>query len=96
MWWMALLGGLIQIAGTLAGKVLIGLGISVVTYTGVSSTLDWLKSGAVTAFQGLPAQIIGMLALMQVGSCISMVASAIVVKLTLDGLTGDSIKRWTK
>jgi hypothetical protein len=96
MWWAALLGGLINIAGTLAGRVLIGLGISVITYTGLSSSLGWLKSSAVAAFSGLPAQVVGMLSLMKVGSCISMVVSAILVKAALDGLASDTMKRWTK
>lgn len=94
--WAALLGGLINIAGTIAGKVLIALGISVITYTGLSTTTTWLLQQAVTSFQGLPAQVLGMLALMKVGSCMSMVASAIAVRMTLQGLTGDSVKSWVK
>ena len=52
---IAAIGGmLINLVGTLAGRVLIALGISVVTYTGVSSSLDWMKAGALTALGGLP------------------------------------------
>ena len=94
MWWSALLGGLINIAGTLAGKVLIGLGISVITYTGFSSSLDWLKGQAVASFSGLPVEIIGMLALMKVGTCISIVSSAIAVHAGLEGLLSDTVKKW--
>jgi hypothetical protein len=90
----SLLGGLINIAGTIAGQVLIGLGISVVTYTGMSTTIDWLKSGAVAALSGLPAEAIGILGLMKVGVCISMVFSAIAVKMSLDGLTSGTVKKW--
>lgn len=90
----ALLGGLVNIAGTIAGQVLIGLGISVVTYSGVDTTINWLKSGAVAALGGLPAEVIGILGLMQVGVCISMVFSAMAVRLTLNGLTSGTFKRW--
>ncbi|WP_442778793.1 DUF2523 family protein, partial [Enterobacter sp. LAM2022] len=36
----------LNIAGSLAGQVLISLGISVVTYMGVDTALDRLKSDA--------------------------------------------------
>lgn len=91
-----LLGGLIAIAPTLVGKVLISLGIGVVTYAGIDTTLTWLKSSAVTALMGLPPQVVGMLSLMRVGSCISMVFSAILIKFTMDGLTSGALKKWVK
>jgi len=96
MWWMALLGGLINIAGSLVGKVFLGLGLSVVTYTGLSSSIDFLKNGFVSSVSGLPVEVVGMLSLMKVGSCVSMVLSAITVKLMLDGLQSDTLKKWVK
>jgi hypothetical protein len=90
----ALLGGLYRIAGTLAGQVLIGLGISVFTYTGVSTTIDWLKSSAVAALVSLPPEVVGILGLMKVGTCISMVFSAMAARMALDGLTSGTFKRW--
>lgn len=91
-----LLGGLLNLAGSLAGKVLIGLGISVVTYTGVSTSIDWLKTGVITSLSGLPQNVIGMLSLMHVGSCVSMIFSAVVVKYTLSGLTSGTMRKWVK
>lgn len=91
-----LLGGLVAMLPTFVGQVLISLGIGVVTYTGMSTTLDWLKSGAVNALFDLPSSIIGILALMKVGSCISMVFSAIVIRLTVQGLSSDTVKRFVK
>lgn len=91
-----LLGGLLNLAGSLAGKVLIGLGISVITYTGVSTSIDWLKTGVVTSLSGLPQNVIGMLSLMHVGSCVSMIFSAVVVKYTLAGLTSGTMRKWVK
>ncbi len=94
MWWSALLGGLINIAGTLAGKVLIGLGISVVTYQGVSMTTDWLQTQAINNITSLPPEVIGMLAMMKVGTCIAMVSAAIATRLGLEGLLSDTVKHW--
>ena len=92
---IASIGGmLINLVGTLAGRVLIALGISVVTYTGITVTLDFLKSQAISAFGGLPAEVFSILGILKVGQCISIVTSAIAAKLLLDGLTGDTFKRW--
>lgn len=90
----SLLGGLINIAGSIAGRVLIALGISVITYSGLTASLSWLQSGAMSAMSGLPAQVLAIMALLKVGSCISMVTSAITVRMTLQGLTNGSIKKW--
>lgn len=89
----ALLGGLINIAGTLAGRVLISLGFGVVAYTGISTSLAFVKTQAVGAFQGLPADMVQLLSYMKVGESISIISSALLVRLALNGLTGDTIKR---
>lgn len=92
---IAAIGGmLINLVGTLVGRVLIALGISVVTYTGLSLTLDWMKSQAVSALGGLPAEALGMLSTMKVGVAISIVTSAILARQVLNGLTGDTMKKW--
>ena len=95
----SLWGGLINIVGTLAGQVLVALGVSVIAYSGISVSLAWLKSQALMAIQGLPADMIGMLAYLGVGEFISIVTSAMVARLALDGLTaaaGGTIKKFVK
>lgn len=92
---VAAIGGmLINLVGTIAGRVLIALGISVITYTGITATLDVLKTQAISAFSGLPPEVFGLLGLLKVGQCISIVTSAIAAKMVIDGLTGDTFKRW--
>lgn len=90
----SILGGLISISGSIAGRVLLALGISVLTYTGTNAALDFLKVQAVAALSGLPSQVLGMLAVMKVGQCISIVFSAIVARQVQQGLSGDAIKKW--
>lgn len=92
---VAAIGGmLINLVGTLVGRVLIALGISVVTYTGITATLDALKAQALSEFAGLPPDVFGILGILKVGQCISIVTSAIAAKLVIDGLTGDALKKW--
>lgn len=92
---IAAIGGmLINLVGTLAGRILIALGISVITYSGITVTLDFLKSQAIAAFSGLPVEVFSILGILKVGQCISIVTSAIAAKLVIDGLTGDTVKKW--
>lgn len=92
---IAAIGGmLINLVGTLSGRILIALGISVVTYTGVSSSLDWMKSNALAALGGLPAEMIGLIGFMKVGVCISIITSAIAARAIVSGISGDSFKKW--
>ncbi len=92
---IAAIGGmLINLVGTLAGRVLIALGISVVTYTGVSSSLDWMKAGALSAVGGLRAEMFGLSGLMKGGVCISIITSAIAARAVVSGIGGDSFKKW--
>jgi len=92
----ALLGGLLNIAGTLAGQVLIGLGISVVTYTGLSLTLDALEVAVASSLTGLGSEMVGIIKYMGVGKAISVVFAAYTVRLTLSGLTNGTLKAWVK
>lgn len=92
---VAAIGGmLISLVGTLAGRILIALGISVVTYTGITVTLDLLKGQAISSFGALPAEVFSILGILKVGQCISIITSAIAAKLVIDGLTGDTVKKW--
>lgn len=90
----AILGGLLNITASLVGRVLVSLGIGVVTYTGFSSSIDWLKSNAVSNLQGLGSDVVGMLSVLQVGTSISIIFSAMMARLLLQGLQGDTVKKW--
>lgn len=95
---LAGLGGvLINVAASMAGRVLISLGIAAITYTGFSVSIDWLKSQMLASLNGLPVQVIGILSMMKVGVCISMLFSALLARLVRQGLSGSgggSLKRW--
>ncbi|KTT20396.1 DUF2523 domain-containing protein [Pseudacidovorax intermedius] len=94
---LAALGSmLLQIAGSFAGQMLIGAGVAAVTYVGLDASLEWLKSNAVSALLGLPPEVVGMLGVLKVGRCISIVTSAIVMRLTMQGFKDGALKKWTK
>ena len=89
----ALIGGLVSAAGSLVGRILISLGVSYVSYKG----LDVLFSGIQTAIQsnisGLPSGVVGLMGILKIGTSINIVFSAIVVRLTLGGLTSGAVKK---
>ena len=85
---------LLSIVGSMVGRVLVALGISVITYTGISATIDALKADAIAAFHALPPELFRLLAYMKVGVAISIIASAITARLVLAGLTSGTVKRW--
>lgn len=89
-----LLRGLLWVSGSIAGQVLLRLGIGVVTFTGTNASLAWLKSQAVSALQGMGADYIALLSYMKVGVCISIITSAIVARAVMSGVTSDTVKRW--
>ncbi len=90
----ALWGALIQVAGTLVGRVLLSLGIGYVTFTAVDTSIIWAKDQFLSGLAGLPADAVGLASTMKVGVCVSMILSAITARLVLQGLTsGGSITR---
>lgn len=90
----AIWGAFLRMVGSLVGRVLVALGISVVTYTGINASLDALKQQAIAAFSGLPPDLLGLLGVLKVGQCISIIMSATAARLLLNGLTGDAMKKW--
>lgn len=92
---IAAIGGmLINIVGHLAGRVLVALGIGVITYTGLSASLDWMKAQALASFAGMPAEAVQLAAFLKVGTCISIVSSAMAARMLINGMQGDTFKRW--
>lgn len=91
---LALLGGLIQLAGSIAGRVLIALGISIATMTGVGASLDWATSYITGAWSGLPPQALQLLSTLRVGQDIGILVGAILAKFALKGLSSDSVSFW--
>lgn len=85
---------LLQIVGSMAGRVLVALGVGVVTYTGMNASLTWLKQQAVASVTMLPADVLQVLGILKVGSCVSIVASAMVARLLINGVQSDTFKRW--
>lgn len=88
-----LLQGLLFLTKSFVGRVLVALGMATVSYTGMSATLSWLKAGAISALQGMGGEYVALLSYMKVGTSISIISSALVARMLVNGLQSDTVKR---
>ena len=70
------------------------LGLAFITYQGVDVGLQFLRDQAQSALGGITGPAIDIIKMMQIDVAFTLIASAVLVKLTLGGLTGGSIKRF--
>lgn len=92
---IAAIGGmLINIVSTLVGRALVALGFSLVTYTGMSMSMGWIKNQLLAQLNGLPADFLAALAYGGVGVGINIITSAILARMLIDGVSGDTFKRF--
>jgi len=83
----ALWGALLSLVGTLVGRVLVSLGIGYVTYSGINASIAWAKAAFLAGLTGLPAAAVGLAGVMQVGTCVSMLLSAVTARMVLAGMS---------
>jgi hypothetical protein len=93
MWWAALVGGLIEVAGTLVGRVLLSLGIGYVTYTGFDSSMSAVKSMISGYLHGLPSLMLQAAGSLKLGSSISIVLSGLAVRMVMSGLVSGAMRK---
>ena len=98
MYWLGglIAGAFLNIVGSLVGRVLVAVGMGVVSFTGITALLNYFKGLAVSNLLALPPGVLGILSIMKVGTCISMVFSAMLIRFTIQGMTSDTFKTWVK
>lgn len=89
----ALLGGLATAVGSLVGRVLIALGITYVSYSGLNVLLDGIKADIFANLGGLSGQVLGIVGVLQIDTAINITFSAIAARMVIAGLTSGVITR---
>lgn len=84
----AVVGGLAQAATSLVGRVVLALGITYVSYSGLSTLFGTLQSQISGQLGGLGGTLNGWLGVLQVQTSISILMSAFATRVTLAGLNG--------
>lgn len=89
-----LLGGLLQLVGSFVGRVIVALGFGYVEYTGISLLVDSVKTQATSLISQVGASSLAEWAgFFRIDVHLSIVLSAIGVKVLLNALGGDKVRR---
>lgn len=91
---LALIALLVRALGTFVGKILLSLGIGMVVFSGVDASIDWLRDQAIAHLNSTGGNTLRVISTLQIGKCISILASAYTARLVLNGLTGGTVKKW--
>lgn len=78
---------LLSMVQPLVARVLVALGLSIVTFTGMSAVMDTLTQRAVSAWGGLPASIMQLASLAGIGEALSIIMGAIATRVLIWQLT---------
>jgi hypothetical protein len=89
-----LMGFLVNVAGSIAGRVMISLGVSLVTYTGINASLNFALDYISHSWSSLPAITLEILGTLRVSQDLAILTGAITAKLVLKGLSSDSLSFW--
>ena len=82
-----LLGGLVAAAGSLVGRVLISLGFGFATYTGYDLLISTIKNKILSLAGSFSSSaLVEWAGFLQIDRHISLILSAITVKILLNGL----------
>lgn len=89
----AFLGGLVTAAASVVGRVLIALLVGFVSYEGIDLLLGTFRNAFLSHAGALAPTIIGVLGTLKIGTCFSIIASSILIRLTIGGLTSGAVKK---
>jgi hypothetical protein len=85
---------LVALTGSIVGRALVALGLTVVYYRGITVALDWAYAQFIANFNALPAVVLQLAGVLQVGTCVAILFTAMGIRATLLGLSSDGFKRW--
>jgi hypothetical protein len=88
----ALIGAFGAAMGTLAGRVLISLGLGFVSYKGIDLAVGKLKDAAISGLQGIPADALLLVGYLWLDKALTVIFSAVAVALSMKALNG-TVKR---
>ncbi len=81
-----------KIASSLVGRVLLALGLGVITHIGFNSLMDLMTTEIIDNFQGITADMAGLLIQLQVDKAMSVILSAYAVRWAIRAAMGATRK----
>lgn len=88
-----IVGALIQVAGTIVGRVLLSLGLGYVVFSGMDASLDFAKSFVISKISATSAQTVAAASAVKAGVCISILFSALSMRLIFGGMQSGGVLR---
>lgn len=88
----AIAGGLISIAGSMVARVVVALGLGLVSYTGINAGLDYFKSTFAGAMSG-SATLAGICGTLKLDVVLSIFVAAGLARLAIAGATSGTMKK---
>lgn len=92
--WAGLGALLLQVVGSLVGRVMLALSFSLVSFIGIGAFVNTALGYARDSFTALPPTIIALLGLTKIDVAITMVSSAILGRMLVQGIQGGMLRRW--
>lgn len=86
MHFAAIFSFLATIAGPLVKRVLVALGIGMVTFAGFQLSVNAAKSYVQSNFSGLPSDVVHILGLLKVDVAINIVFAAVITRAVIAGM----------
>lgn len=86
-------GGFLSIVQSIVGRVLLALGMGVITYYGFGSVINDLTSMGRLSLTSLPNELKQIFGLMRIGEIFSLYVSTVTIKLLYNGVAGGTITR---
>ena len=90
---MAIGGVLLQLIGSLVGRILVALCLGYVSYQGFDLLLTSFRTLFTSYSAGLPASVLQILGILKMGTCFNIAMSALTIRAVLGGLQSGKFKR---
>ena len=92
-WYGWLSGILITLAGPILSRVLMGLGMGFVSYTGIDLASTQIHDLFMANAGALPASAAQWLGILKIGTCLNILLSAMAIKAALAGMSSGAVKK---
>ena len=90
--WGALIGTLVSAVGTFAGKALISLGVGYLAFKGIDAFVAVGKAHVLASLGGLSGVTLQLIGVLNIGTGVNILFSALVARLTFKGMVGGVMK----
>lgn len=84
----SLIGALASAMGSFVGRAVLALGIGTVTYTGISVSLNAMKSNLIGSVNSLPVDVLNLMGYLWVDKALTIIFSAVSISLSMKLISG--------